>query len=114
MKLGEIVDKVFVDPRKLTHYALEPESPAGKHKAVLFEKLLGFTKQNAGDLVEQLQTRAPSAEAILRSEDVYGKRYRVDLLVEGTEGRQAIVRTGWLVPPETRTAHLVTLYVKKR
>jgi len=28
--------------------------------------------------------------------------------------QQALVRTGWLIPPGTSEAHLVTLYVRKR
>ncbi len=52
-------------------------------------------------------------EATFHSEDELGRRYTVDLLIQGTEGREAIVRTGWLVPPGAREARLVTLYVKK-
>jgi len=34
-------------------------------------------------------------------------------LVEGVEGQQETVRTGWLVHKEAKEAHLVTLYVLK-
>ncbi|EDN65350.1 hypothetical protein BGP_5970 [Beggiatoa sp. PS] len=37
MKLADIVDNVVINSRKLTHYALDPNSLKGKHKAVLFE-----------------------------------------------------------------------------
>ena len=30
MKLGDIVSRVVIDPRKLTEYALDPESPWGR------------------------------------------------------------------------------------
>jgi len=37
MKLADVVSRVIVDPRKLTDYALNPESPWGRHKAVIFD-----------------------------------------------------------------------------
>ena len=115
MKFADIVDNVIINPRKLTHYALDPDSPKGKHKAVLFEKLLGFSKANYNHLLEQLKTKSLSVETTAHSEeDQYGKRYTVELLIEGMEGQQEIVRTGWLVPSDSREAHLVTLYVVKR
>ncbi len=38
MKLGELVDEIVIDPRKLTDYALDPENPKGKDKAWLTDK----------------------------------------------------------------------------
>lgn len=115
MKLVDIVKRICIDSRKLTHYALDTDSPHGKHKAVLFEKLLGFTKENYSTLISQLELKSLQSEAIFHSEDKFGKRYTVDILIEGTEGRKAIVRTGWFISLETEeVAHLVTLYVKRK
>ena len=113
MKLGNIVNRVVIDPRKLTEYALDPDAPWGRHKAAVFKKSLGFTLENYIDLLVQLEGKALEGEATLHSEDKFGRRYTVDLLIQGTEGRRAIVRTGWLVPPDADQAHLVTLYVRK-
>ena len=33
--------------------------------------------------------------------------------VQGTEGQEAVVRTGWILPHGSREAHLTTLYVKR-
>ena len=114
LKLMDIVDQIVINTRKLTHYALDPNSPYGKHKAILFEAVLGFTAENYTALIEQLETKSLPAEAVYHSEDQFGKRYSVDVTVEGIQGQQAIVRTGWLVPPESKTAYLATLYVKRR
>ena len=46
MKLRELVNEILIDPRKLTAYALDPENPKGKNKAFMFEKYLGYTKDN--------------------------------------------------------------------
>jgi hypothetical protein len=45
----------IIDPRKLTEYALNPAHPVGGNKARVFESALGFTKNNADDLMGQLR-----------------------------------------------------------
>lgn len=113
MKLADIVNRVVIDPRKLVDYALDPDSPWGHHKALVFRESLGFTRENYADLLAQIEEKALDGEATFHSEDGFGRRYTVDLSIWGTKGREAIVRTGWLVPPGAREARLVTLYVKK-
>ena len=114
MKLSDIVESCRIDPRKLTHYALDPDSPHGKHKACLFKKMLGFTKENYTDLLTQLQERAMDTEAAFHSEDRFGRRYSIDITVEGAKNRRAAVRTGWIVPLGSAEAHLATLYVRSK
>ena len=115
MKLSDIVQQIFIDPRKLTHYALDLDSPYGKHKAIQFEKLLGFTKENYAGLISQIQNKSLGAEVFFHSEDQFGKRYTVDIEVKGiTENKRAIVRTGWFMSVGSNDAHLVTLYVLRR
>ena len=113
MKLTDVVRRVSVDPRKLTDYVLNPEAPWGRHKAVVFEQALGFTRQNYADLLTQIEQQALEAEATFHSEDKFGRRYTVDLTVQGTEGRRGVVRTGWFVPHGADEARLVTLYVRR-
>jgi len=53
------------------------------------------------------------AKAVFHSEDQFGKRYTVDIEIEGISGNsKAIVRTGWLVPEASTDAHLITIYIK--
>jgi len=113
LKLRQIIKRVVIDPRKLTDYALNPDSPWGRHKAVIFNRSLGFTRENHLDLLAQIEDKALESEATFHSEDEFGQRYTVDLLIRGTEGRQAIVRTGWLVSLDADEAHLITLFVRK-
>jgi filamentous hemagglutinin len=112
--LSDIADKIYIDPRKLTHYVLDPNSPHGKYKAVLFEKLLGFTKDNHTSLIFQIESTAMQAEIVFHSEDSFGKRYTADIFIEGSKNRNAVVRTGWIIAPGSRVANLVTLYVKEK
>lgn len=114
MKLGDIVSRLVIDPRKLRDYALNPDNPIGGDKAVMFQRHLGFTKDNYEPLLEQISAQALEAEAILGKTDEHGQRYRVDLEIIGTEGQQEIVRTGWIVEPGSDAARLVTLFVGRR
>ncbi len=114
MKFSEIVEQLVIDPRKLTEYALNPNHPDGKDKAVVFAKVLGFTKENYQELLQQLATKAMVNEAIIHRVIAQGTLYKVEVPVEGVTGRQATVITGWLVQPDTSTARLVTLRVKTR
>lgn len=115
MKLRELADTIYIDPRKLTHYALCIENPKGKDKALMFRTYLGYTLDNYQSLLRQIQTRAFDAEAIAQREDIHGKRYQVDIEVEGTQPRQKEnVRTGWLVLPDASQARLITAYIKRK
>ncbi len=115
MKLGDVVSRVIVDKRKLTEYALNPDNPVGADKALMFQRHLGFAKDNYETLLEQISALALEAEAILGKSDQHGQRYQVDLEIIGVEqGQREIVRTGWIVEPDSGIARLVTLYVRKR
>jgi hypothetical protein len=54
------------------------------------------------------------AKVTFHSGDNFGKRYTADIPIKGTADRNAVVRTGWIIPPGSREAHLVTLYVRKK
>lgn len=115
MKLRELVEELFIDPRKLSNYALDLENPKGKNKALMFQKHLGYTKDNYQDLLDQIYRKALEAEAIPQARDDYGTRYQVDLEIQGIDSQKIeTVRTGWLVRPHSKQARLVTLYIKKR
>ena len=43
MKLGELAGHIIIDPCKLVEYALNPHAPRGRDKALVFERVLGYT-----------------------------------------------------------------------
>lgn len=86
MKLGDVASDIVVDPRKLTEYALNPDSPRGRHKAHVFERVLGYTRENYRALLTEIEAKAPHANVELQSEDAFGQRYRADLQIEGPGG----------------------------
>lgn len=46
MKLRDVVNRVMINSRKLTQYALNPENPQAVDKALMFQRYLGFTPKN--------------------------------------------------------------------
>ncbi len=113
MRLRDIVQRINIDHRIFTDYALNFESPLGYHKAIVFEQILGFTKDNYIKLVEQIEEKILDAPATFHEEDRFGRRYTIDIDVIGVNGKQAVVRTDWFVPYEADEARLVTLYVRR-
>lgn len=113
MKLNDVADELQIDRRKLTAYALDPDNPVGRHKAYVFERILGFTKDHYEPLMRQIEDNAFDGEAVLKRIDQHGNHYSVDMVVSGVQGQSATIRTGWLVPIDSNEAWLTTLYVRK-
>ncbi len=113
MRLGDLVSRLTIDRRKLIAYALDPESPKGQHKAILFQRRLGYNLDNYESLLEQIQEGVMEGEAIEAKADGYGQRYHVDLSIVGANGERAIVRTAWIVEPDALDCvRLISLYVR--
>jgi len=113
MKLRDVVDRIYLDPRKLTEYALNPNHPRGGHKARVFRSALGYNTQNYKSLKLQIESQVLDAEATQGLADKHGQRYVVDIPVQGQSGNEVVVRTCWIVPPGVKEARLTTLIVRK-
>lgn len=111
MKLRDFVETLHIPERKLLAYALNVENERGHHKAIIFKQKLGYTPQNYILLLRQIQEIALDAEVAVRNSDQFGQRVRTDLLIIGIQGQTALVRVGWLIPPQSREARMVTLWV---
>ena len=55
MRFGDLVLRLVIDRRKLIAYALDPKSPKGQHKAILFQRRLGYNLGNYESLLEQIE-----------------------------------------------------------
>ncbi len=87
-------NQAVIDPRKFTEYALNPQHPVGRNKARVFESVLGFTKNNAEDLMRQVRQGVLENTPAPGKVDQFGERFTVDIPVTGPAG-SGIVRTGW-------------------
>jgi hypothetical protein len=57
-------ERALIDSRKLTDYTLDPEHDEGRHKAHLFEVLLGINRQNGELLLDAVRKAAVSGDAV--------------------------------------------------
>ncbi len=106
------IENAIIDPRKLSGYALNPEHPVGGNKAKVFESTLGYNKSNADDLMKQVYSKLSESESVIGKLDQYGQRYTVDMNITGPNGNSKVVRTGWIIKPESIVPELTTIYVK--
>ncbi|MGF1633060.1 MAG: DUF6883 domain-containing protein [Phycisphaerae bacterium] len=106
--------RVEIDIRKLRDYCLSPTHPRGKHKAKIFEHVLGLIVQDAPWLQHQLNTAArdPAAGFIPNETDQHGKRFTLDTLVRTPQGHSAIVRSSWIIRTGEDVLRLVSCYVR--
>ncbi len=102
-------ERAVVDVRKLRDYCLNPRHDEGQHKARLFAAALGMTARDAEELRLLLLQAAKTADGQLRRRDAYGQRYTVDFPLTW-RGRQAMVRSGWIIEHGSSTPRLTTCF----
>lgn len=96
---------------KLTGYALNMEHPSGKHKAVAFQKALGYTVDNRHLLVAQIHQGLKKYRAVERQATEHGQPFEVAMMLSGANGKYAKVKTAWIIDNGAIDPRLVTLYV---
>lgn len=108
MKLPN-AENAFIDLEKLRSYALDPTHRVGRRKARLFTTLLGLGVEDAKELRDILLDAARTLDAELGELGEHGQRYRIDFMLTW-RGRQALLRSAWIVRPEEDFPRLVTCY----
>jgi len=101
-------ERAVVDIRKLRDYCLNPLHDEGKHKARLFTAI-GITANEAEELQRILLQTIKTTEARLGRRDDYGQRYVVDFPLNWY-GKEAIIRSGWIIEHGMETPRLTTCY----
>jgi hypothetical protein len=101
--------KAKIDIRKLRNYCLNPNHNDGKHKAYLFDSILGMTESHAEELREILLKIIVSNEARLGRKDRFGQRYTVDFLLKWND-KMGMVRSGWIIENNSENPKLTTCY----
>jgi hypothetical protein len=103
-------ERAHIDPRKLTAYSLDPEHDEGRHKAHLFESLLGINRQNEELLFDVVEKAAVTGEAAVGKSDKYGQRYVIDFPFTGPVGT-ATIRSVGIIRSGEDFPRLVTCYI---
>lgn len=103
-------NKAFVDLKKLKEYCLNESHPVGKHKAKIFQSVLGISLNDAEELKTALLDAAIKCDAIPGEEDRYGKRYTIDFIFSKFENK-ATIRSCWIVLNSENFPRLTTCYI---
>ena len=103
--------EAIIPDAKLTGYALNKDHKTGKHKAIVFERALGYTTDNKDDLISAVQMELAKVRARQQSDTQYGKPFRVTMMIKGANGRYAKVQTGWIIDHGETVPRLITIYV---
>lgn len=102
-------ERAFIDVSKLRDYALNPMHRVGGHKARLFAMLLDMNINDTEALQQILLNIIQTQEAMLGELDEFGQRYVIDFMLTW-QGRQATVRSAWIIRPDEDFPRLVTCY----
>lgn len=97
--------------QKLEDYVLNPAHREGRHKARVFESVLGLNLASRGVLRQAiLEAAATSTDAELRSENEYGRLYFLSFPMRTEKGTAAIA-TAWIVRQGETFPRLTTCYI---
>lgn len=110
--VGEKSEPIKIPDTKLTQYALNPEHPAGKHKAKVFESALGYTLDNYQDLIDNVYKNIDESKFVPKGNHGHGMRYEQILELAGPNGNKAKVLTAWIeTDGKGKGKRLTTIYV---
>lgn len=96
---------------KLTGYALNMDHAKGKDKAIAFREALGFTSDDAPEIMRRVYQWVGLHEPTFRESTPYGDTYFADIPMLGKNGKVANVRTGWILDRGATKMRLTSIYV---
>jgi hypothetical protein len=103
-------ESALVDMRKIREYCLSPHHPRGRHKARVFETVLGITDRDSEELEETLRQAILDNEAVPGVPDEFGKRYIVDFSM-ARNGKNATIRSCWIVLKNEQIPRFVSCFL---
>ena len=104
--------KAVLPREKLEKYVLDPTNPVGKHKAIIFERVLGFVQSDWDSLGKAILGELAYHEAAMGRRDHYGQRYNVTMPITGPRGRIADVLTAWIIDTGEDYPRFITAYLE--
>ena len=102
-------DSAVIPREKFTGYALNPDKDPDKARA--FKKALGFTMDNADDLIEQINEKLQKYEAVEKGDRGWGMTYEVIMDITGPNKKTAKVLTAWIDDKSNGEMRLTTVHV---
>jgi hypothetical protein len=102
-------DRAVVAPDKVRDYLLSPVNPRARGKAAFFQAL-GFRLEEWAILQTTLLDLAQNGEATSGQVSEFGTKYEIRATIAGPAGRQAVIKTVWIVNAGDDYPRLVTAY----
>jgi hypothetical protein len=102
-------DKAVIPARKFTEYALSFEKDPDK--AWAFQAALGYNRDNAGKLTDNIRRNITMFPAKHKGSNAYGELYEVIMELTGENGKKAKVLTAWLDDKAKNELRLISAYV---
>ena len=94
---------------KFTQYALNPYKDPNKARA--FEKALGYTMDNADELIKQINEKLSEYKKKKKGDRGWGMTYEVVMDITGPNGKTAKVLTAWIDDKNNGEMRLTTVHV---
>ena len=102
-------DRARIDDAKLVDYCLNADHADGRHKALLFERVLGINREVVDRLRELLLRSAREGEAVASPGYRGATKYRIDFPVE-YGGHSAVLRSVWEIRAGEDEPRLITCF----
>lgn len=101
--------EAIIAPEKLRDYLLSSEHPAGGHKSAFFDGL-GYTREDWEVLERALRDQHLALDAEEEETTEWGRMFVITAPLMGPRGRQAGVRSVWIIRREEEAPRFVTAY----
>ena len=111
MEILPNADRAVIPLEKFVNYALNIDHVDGRHKALVFRDVLGYTADNADALVSWIREGIYNFPASYKGKTQHGNKYEIIMQITGPTGRTAPVVTGWIIDNDANIPRLVTAYV---
>ena len=108
-----VKEKAFIPDEKLTAYSLNKDHPRGGHKAIVFEKVLGYNSTNTEDLKLAILNNLENCIKFYKSTNEHGDLFETIIEITGPSGRTAEVIAGWIRKTGEDTFTLTVTLVRK-
>lgn len=103
--------EAVIPKAKFAQYALNPDKDLDKARA--FEKALGYTVDNADELIEQINEKLSNYKAVEKGDKGWGMTYEVIMDITGPNGNTAKVLTGWIDDKNNGEMRLTTVHIDR-
>ncbi|MBR2215975.1 MAG: minor capsid protein [Selenomonadaceae bacterium] len=106
------IGEAHIPIAKVVGYALDPEKAPEKAKA--FKDALGYEKQHASELLQNIEKHINQYSLVSNGNDGYGDKFYVRMELVGRNGKRAWVLAAWMDDKKTGEFRLTSLYVDKK